>query len=200
MSRELWAGGALSVLALADLVRPFVLFRGGAALAALLLALAQGAMLRQARGVSAWSARLILPLFLASALASGAGVVSVAHPFLGSGGGRTPGGWTATLVALSLLAWVGYFTWPGDFAFRRATASLRARGTALGIFGVGHLLPLVLLTVGAWSSSPVWSAPAGVAILLGQFQAKAWLILRAGELRPVTIRYLRAGAFAGRAE
>jgi hypothetical protein len=143
---------------------------------------------------------LILPLFLTSALASGAGVLSVVHPFLGSGGGGTPGGWTATLVALSVLAWVGYLAWPGDLAFRRATASFRGGRTAVEVFGVGHLLPLGLLAVGVWISSPVWSALAGVAILVGQLRAKAWLILRAGELRPVTIRYLRAGAFAGRAE
>ncbi|MEK6530392.1 MAG: hypothetical protein AABZ48_05825, partial [candidate division NC10 bacterium] len=62
----------------------------------------------------------------------------------------------------------------------------------LGIFIVGHLLPLVLLVLGRRSPALAAAAAslAGVGILIGQLQAKARLILKMGVLRPITIASL----------
>lgn len=192
MSRELWAGGAFVACAALDLFHPLLGWRVVAASAALLLALAQGVILSRAKGVSAWCVPLMPSLFLISALVSGAGILSLALPLLGAGGrGGALEGWLAGLVVLSALVWAGYLTWPGDLAFQRATASFRAPGTVAGVFGLGHLLPLFLLALGLRDPSFVWAVLAGALVLQGQLQAKAWLVLKAGELRPVTIPHLR---------
>jgi formate-dependent nitrite reductase membrane component NrfD len=192
MSRELWAGGAFIALSAADLLDPRLVWRVGAVLAALLLALAQGAILSRAKGVSAWSVPVMPLLFLVSALVSGAGTLILTLPLSVPGGaGRALEGWTAGLLLLSALVWGSYIGWPGGPAFRQATASFRTAGTLVGIFGVGHLLPLFFLTVGLWVPTFLWAALAGALLLEGQLQAKARLILRAGELRPITIPHFR---------
>lgn len=190
MSRELWVGGAFSVFAITDLLWPFLTLRVAATVAALLFALAQGAILWRAKGVSAWSVPLMPPLFLASAFISGAGMLGLILPLLG--GGDNPGSLAVSmggLIVLSALVWAGYLAWPGDLAFRRATAAFWTNTTVVGVFVLGHLVALLLL--GFWASAFVWTmAAAGILVLLGQLQAKAWLILRSGVLRPITIPHL----------
>lgn len=191
MSRELWAGGAFVLAAATDLVRPHLGWRIAGTLAALLLVLAQGAILSRAKGVGAWNVPLMPSLFLVSALASGAGVLALALPLLGVAGvGELPRV-MAGLVVLSALVWAGYLAWPGDVAFRRATASFMVPSMVVGVFVAGHVIPLALLGLAIEARVSLWSALAGVLVLLGQLQAKAWLILRAGELRPITIPSLR---------
>lgn len=192
MSRELWVGGAFCVLAVADLLRPLLLLRLGAALAALLLAFAQGAILWRANGVSAWSVPVTPPLFLASALTSGAGVLGLILPLVVAGDvGGALAAWMGGLIVLSAFVLAGYLIWPGDPAFREATASFWTLSTVGGVYGVGHLLPLWFLLLGLWNPAVVWAALAGGLLLLGQLQAKAWLILRSGQLRPITIPHLQ---------
>ncbi|MFQ5521228.1 MAG: hypothetical protein ACE5FK_07515 [Candidatus Methylomirabilia bacterium] len=191
MSRELWAGGAFCVFAAADLVQPLLVLRLGAVSTALLLAFAQGAILWRANGVSAWSVPVTPPLFLASALISGAGILGLILPLVVTGNvGGALAVWMGGPTVLSALVWAGYLSWPGDPAFRQATASFWTFSTVGGVYGVGHLLPLGLLLLGLWKPAVVWTVVAGVLLLLGQLQAKAWLLLRAGELRPITIPYL----------
>lgn len=191
MSRELWVGGAFVLFAVADLLRPLLAWRIGAVASALLLTLAQGAILSRAKAVSAWSVPLMPVLFLVSALVSGAGVLGLGGLWWVPGHAEALASWMAQLTILSALVWGGYLTWPGDLAFRRATAAFRADAKVAVVFVAGHLLPLLFLTVGYKSPGLIWGALAGVAILLGQLQAKAWLVLRAGELRPITIPQLR---------
>lgn len=191
MSRESWVGGAFVALAAVDLVRPWLGWRLAAALAALIFALAQGWVLRNCRGVAAWNVPLLPPVFLASSLVSGAGVLGLAAPVGGLGAERLAVG-TIGLILLSGLAWGVYLTVPRGSAFREGTAVLRQDMAILGIFVVGHVVPLVVLVVGLRSPQYFFAAAflAGAGILIGQLQAKAWLILRAGLLRPITISNL----------
>ncbi|HEX9125987.1 MAG TPA: hypothetical protein VF948_06270, partial [Methylomirabilota bacterium] len=73
MSRELWIGGAFVLLAAVDIGFPLPLYRALALAAAVLLALAQGMILRASRGVSAWDVPIMPWLFLLSAAVSGSG-------------------------------------------------------------------------------------------------------------------------------
>jgi len=179
MSRETWAGGAFIALAGLDFLLPWVGWRLAAALAALFFTLAQGWVLSHCRGVAAWNMPILPLVFLVSALASGAGILGLLTPF----GSREPERLAlqmAALIVLSGFAWIVYSVW------------LRQDSAVLGIFIVGHLLPLVILVVGLRSPAyaSVAAALAGVGVLIGQLQAKAWLILKMGVLRPITIASL----------
>src|SRR5512137_352757 len=73
MSRELWIGGVFVLLVAADIAFPLRLHRAQAFAAAVLLALAQGMILRCSRGIAAWDVPIMPWLFLLSAAVSGAG-------------------------------------------------------------------------------------------------------------------------------
>ncbi|MBI4637722.1 MAG: dimethyl sulfoxide reductase anchor subunit [Candidatus Rokubacteria bacterium] len=193
MSRELWLGGAFVLLAAAELVAPGPVPRLGAALAAAALALAQGFILRRARGIAAWDVPPMPLVFLASALVSGTGLwilVEVA-------GGRPLGGGALGLILLVLVGgafvWLAYVTWSREDAFVKALAPLSADGAAIELVGLGYVLPVALVALGL--AVPAWvrvTMPLAAALMIaGQVRAKAALVLRAGQLRPIALPHLR---------
>ena len=193
MSRELWIGGIFVLLITADIAFPLRLHRALALAAAVLLALAQGMILRRSRGIAAWDVPIMPWLFLFSAAVSGAG----AYMLLEVLAGRTvpPVVIEASLVLLVAAFGLGraYVFTPAGHAFRDATASLRdGRSGRVGV-GVGTVIPLGALAVAL--ASPAAAAPAvalaGLAMVAGQAHFKAELIVRAGLLRPVTVPTLR---------
>jgi formate-dependent nitrite reductase membrane component NrfD len=193
MSRELWIGGAFVLLAVADMLFPLRLHRAQAAVAAVLLTVAQGFILRRARGIAAWDVAIMPALFAASALVSGAGLYLLVEV----GTGRVPRamllGAVLLLLAADLVAWARYLTWSQEAAFVEAVRPL-AEGRDLRIVvGAGHLAPFLLAALAA--ARPALAAPAlalaGALMIAGQFRAKAHLILSAGRLRPITLAGLR---------
>ncbi len=193
MSRELWIGGAFMLLAAADIAFPLRIFRAQALAAAVLLALAQGFILRRSRGVAAWDVPVMPWLFLLSAAVSGAG----AYMLLEVVAGRTvaPAVLTASILLLVLALWVGgaYVATPAGHAFREATASLRDGSAGRVAAGLGGALPLaaLALALGAPAMAAPAAALAGLCMVAGQACFKAELILRAGFLRPITVANLR---------
>ncbi len=198
MSRELLIGGAFVVLAVADLAFPLPLFRVLGVLAALVLALAQGFIVRRARGITAWSVSLMPTLFLLSALLSGSGL----YLLIEVGEGPRPGVFVIAMVALlavGLAAWMRYVGWSSEPAFVRAVEPLaRGRGARL-IVGAGYIAPFLLVALGFVVPALVGPAlaVAGVLMVGAQFYAKALLILAAGQFRPVTLAGLRIQRFVG---
>lgn len=188
MSRELWAGGLFIATAAADLFLPWGGFQIVALWAALLLLVAQGSILSEARGVAAWDSPLLPFVFVASGLVTGAGVLGIMAALLGGESARLIPT-AAGLLLLSGGGWIGYLAWPGDAAFLGATASLRERRAHVGILGIGHALPLLLLLAAVWfpERSVGFLALGGVAMLIGALWAKAALVLRAGQFRPITL-------------
>jgi DMSO reductase anchor subunit len=193
MSRELWLGAAFVVLVLADALRPLGPLRAGAAVAGLLLALAQGFIVRGARGIPAWNVPVMPTLFALSALVAGAGL----HLVVAVAARRLPSGPALAAVVLlligSLWIWVRYLVWSSEPAFADAVAPLTRGREARLVVGAGLLAPLLLVAgAAAW---PVVALPAlalaGVLMVLGQLHAKARLVLTAGRLRPVTLAGLR---------
>ena len=193
MSRELWIGGVFVLLVAADIAFPLRLHRAQALAAAVLLALAQGMILRRSRGIAAWDAAVMPWLFLFSAAVSGSG----AYLFLEVLAGRTVAPIVIEACLVLLVAALGldraYVFTPAGHAFRDATASLRnGRAGRFGV-GVGTVIPLGALAVAL--ASPAAAAPAvalaGLAMVAGQALFKAELILRAGLLRPITVPTLR---------
>lgn len=189
MSRELLLGIAFVLLVAADLAVPLRLHRAQALVAAVLLALAQGFIVRRARGVTAWDVPIMPLLFLLSALLSGAG----AYLLVEVGAGRSPlparVGALLALIVVAFIAWSRYLAWTSEESFTRAVAPLRESRSVLGIDGAGYGLPLLfgLLALAA----PAVAGPAlglvGLLLIAGQAYAKARLILAAGRLRPITL-------------
>ena len=192
MSRELWIGGAFILLAAGELAFPLRLHRAPAVVAALALALAQGFILRRARGITAWDVPLMPLLFLLSALISGSGLYLLIEVV----GGRPAGAALLAVLALlgaGLAAWLRYLGWSGEPAFVRAVEPLaRDRAWRL-IVGGGYIAPLGLVTLAAML--PGLARPAlmvaGALMLGAQLHAKTLLILAAGQFRPITLRGLR---------
>ncbi len=189
MSREVLIGIALVLLVAADLAFPLRLHRAQALVAALLLALAQGFIVRRARGVTGWDVPIMPLLLLFSALLSGAG----AYLLLEVGAGRAPSS-TVVAVVLALIVvgfgvWARYLVWTSEDSFSRAVAPLRAGIPALVIDGAGYGLPLLigLLALAAPATAGPALGLAGALLIAGQVYAKARLILAAGQLRPVTL-------------
>ncbi len=188
MSRELLFGSAFLVMALLEFVRPLTVHRITASVAAVLFMLAQGFIPARAKGIAAWRVPVLPALFVASGLVSGAGLLGVLQPIAGSEAVKLDLA-IAGLILASALLWGTYLLWPGGAAFRSATAALRDDNALLGIFVAGHFLPLLFLVAGlkAEAIAQYGVAAGGVGILAGQLHGKAWLILRAGALRPITI-------------
>jgi DMSO reductase anchor subunit len=193
MSRELWIGGVFVLLVAADFAFPLRLHRAQALAAAVLLALAQGMILRRSRGIAAWDAAVMPWLFLLSAAVSGAG----AYMLLEVLAGRTvpPAVLAAGILLVILTFWAGraYVSTPAGHAFREATASLRDGAAGRLAAGLGGALPLGALAV-ALASPPAAAtaaALAGLAMVAGQAYVKTELIVRAGLLRPITVANLR---------
>lgn len=193
MSRELWIGGVFVVLAVAGLLAPLPVLRALAAAAAVLLALAQGFILRRARGIAAWDVPIVPPLFVTSALVSGAGLYLVGEATAGRVLPAALPGAALVLLAANLAAWVRYLTWSPEASFVAAVRPLgRGRDRRI-VLGAGHLAPFVLVAFAA--GRPALAAPAlvlaGALMIAGQLHAKARLILSAGQLRPITLAGLR---------
>ncbi|MBI2528311.1 MAG: dimethyl sulfoxide reductase anchor subunit [Candidatus Rokubacteria bacterium] len=192
MSRELWVGGGFIVLAGAELVFRLVWLRYPAAAAAIGLCLAQGWILRHARGVAAWDVPLMPLVFLQSAIVSGTGLLVLVEVAAGRG---LDGAFliaAALGVVAGMLVWRGFVGWPGGPAFVRSTAALKSGRAGVVILAAGYLAPLLLGTLAVTLPTGGAGALALGAILMvaGQVYAKAELILTAGQLRPITLANL----------
>ncbi|MBI1737324.1 MAG: polysulfide reductase NrfD [Candidatus Rokubacteria bacterium] len=189
MSRELVVGGAFMAFAVADLVAPAPTLRALAAMAAIGLAVAQGVLLRHARGVPAWNVAIMPVVFLLSALSSGAGLLLLLEVLAG----RTPGpvslGVTLPLLAVAMVVWLGYLTWSDDAAFLAATTALRQGALSIDIVVLGYVGPFVTgaLALALTEYAALLIAVAAALMIAGQARAKWALIRRAGDLRPITL-------------
>jgi len=193
MSRELWLGAVFVLLVAADIVFPLPFLRAPALAAAVLFALAQGFIVRQARGIPAWDVSAMPWLFLLSAGVSGAGAFLVIEA--NNHRALAPRVLLASMLLLIVSLWAGrvYVSASGGRGFREATAGLRHGPLAKIIAGGGLLLPLGVLVVAL--AAPAIAGPAaglaGALMVAGQVYAKRELILEAGQLRPITVAHLR---------
>lgn len=195
MSRELWFGGAFAVLALSEHIVAVPGQRLLAVLAALALVLAQGFILRRARGVAAWDVAAMPLVFLASALLSGFGLLALADVATGH---RPAAAFMASLLVLlpiGVLVWLAFVTWSVDEPFASSTRVLREGPVAVTIVAAGYVVPFALVALGVALPDVAGRTAvlAALSILGAQIHAKAMLILAAGHLRPITLSHLTLG-------
>lgn len=195
MSRELLIGIAFVLLIAADLAFPLRVHRAQALVAATLLAVAQGFILRRARGIPAWNVPIVPALFLLSALLSGAGMYLVVEAAAGRPPQPAVVGAVLGLVVIGFFAWARYLVWSREPAFVQSVATLRQRRSALVIEAGGYGLPVLLglLALATPAAAGPLLALAGALLVAGQVQAKACLIRAAGRLRPITLAISRPG-------
>ena len=189
MSRELVLGVVFTALAASELVAPAPTLRMAAAGAAVALALAQGFIVRRARGVVAWDVG-VMPLgFLLSALVSGNGLFLVLELAAGRPPGAAALGGTLVVLLVGLIVWLAYLVWSREESFQRATQTLRAGAIAISIAGGGYVAPLLLLATALAVPAALVpaAAVAGVLMVAGQVHAKAALILQVATLRSITL-------------
>jgi hypothetical protein len=191
MSREAWLAGAFVVLSAAAWVRPAPALHLLTAGVALAFVLAQGMMVRHARGVIAWDVAAMPAVFLVSALLSGGGLLLL----LEAAAGRSPETpLLATMLVLTVVGmgtWLAYLTWSTDPAFVDAVRPLSRGTVAVAIIGLAYALPFVLLVVALLLDWPPAGAAAGVLTVAGHVVARWALVLEAGALRPITLATLR---------
>jgi phenylacetyl-CoA:acceptor oxidoreductase 26-kDa subunit len=191
MSRETLFAAIFIPSALFDGVFPFVPLQALALLAALALVTSQGFIVYRARGVTAWNVPSVPPLFVASGLAGGAGLLLLASALSAVLPERPMILSALASVLLSMLVWLRYLTLSGQ-AFHDATATLRRSASLSLTLGIGQIVPLVLLSVLlSLSLDTGWvrvlATLAGISLVLGGVMQKAGLILRAGYLRAIVL-------------
>ena len=156
-----------------------------AAMTGLGLALCQGMILREAKGVPAWSVPIMPHHFAASGMASGMGAFLIVAGLYNSRiliEGAAPYVVGLTLISVNLAIWLKYLaTPPHTPTFTRSMEVLRRSSYLAGIVGLGGVLPAMLLVAGLISAQSVPAAPmlAGAAMLAGGLIAKIALIQKA---------------------
>lgn len=205
MSRESLAAAVFVPAGLASAWWPRPPVVALAALAALAFVVSQGFIVYRSRAVPAWNCATIPPLFLASALASGAGAWLVIAAAMAQAHRASPA--LLMMIAASLVAdaggWLCYVAGRrSDGAFRSATAALRRPRSLVMIVGLGRALPLLLLA-GAWLAGSAPTSLRVAALLAGAATCgAAWLQKKAivrdcAWLRPVTLPLGKGGPQAG---
>jgi formate-dependent nitrite reductase membrane component NrfD len=188
MSRELWLGGVFALGAVASLAVDGPGPRVLAVATAVALTLAQGQILRHARGVAAWAVPPMPAVFLTSALVSGGGLLLLLEAWMD----RPPDqllGMTLVVLIVHVAVWSVFLNWSREPAFVEGVRPLRdAAGGAESLVG-SYLLPSlgVALAVAVPALGQPLAAAAGVLMVAGQVATKAALIKKAGQLRPITL-------------
>ena len=191
MSVEVLAGGLFIFAAFADWLFPRTVLHVTAACASMGLIVSHGFIFYRSRAMTAWNLPVIPLLFLSSALVLGGGLL-----FMGSAlSDDTLAYYTQVIVLACLVAdaavWAGYLLGSHEKNFVKATGLLRRPLAVFLVSGVGHLLPLVMVTVLMMTTDaaaetavrPFTMALAGLCMLIGGVSQKVILVLGANYLR-----------------
>jgi phenylacetyl-CoA:acceptor oxidoreductase subunit 2 len=149
-----------------------------AAVLALVFLYCQSRMLQAARGITAWSEPLSVPLLVGTGLTEGAGLFWLAQPWHGQGG-IAAGLLFGVLLLARVAVWFAYRQRLAGRVAARARKALDRAGRVLLIGGTA--LPLALLSAlmaGAAAALPV--ALAGLLAAAAGAYAKFSLVTRAG--------------------
>jgi len=182
MTREAIAATALFPVGLAAAAGAYFGV-GAAAWPAAALALAflycQSRMLQAARGISAWSEPLSVPLLVGTGLAEGAALFWLAQPLHGQGGVAAAMVF-GVLLLLRAAIWFGYRKRLAGRVAPRARNALDRAGRVLLVGGTAAPLALLLTGAGAGGASAALVALAGLLAALAGAYTKFTLVTRAG--------------------
>lgn len=182
MTREAIAATALFPVGLAAAAGAYFGV-GAAAWPAAALALAflycQSRMLQAARGISAWSEPLSVPLLVGTGLAEGAALFWLAQPLHGQGG-LAAAMVFGVLLLLRAAIWFGYRKRLAGRVAPRARNALDRAGRVLLVGGTAAPLALLLAGAGAGGAAAALVALGGLLAALAGAYSKFTLVTRAG--------------------
>ncbi len=183
-----------SVLVERLFVHPIV--HGTTVVSALGFMISQGFIVYRSRAVKAWNVSIMPIFFLSSGFASGFGIVLLVTVFA-----RVPlepivVSIGLTFIVLNSVIWFIYLYWPGGPEFYHATKKLRHPVTMTISLGLGHMIPLILLSlllinldkgISVETSNKI-VVISGLAILCGVASQKAEVIMLAGYTNKVVLK------------
>jgi phenylacetyl-CoA:acceptor oxidoreductase subunit 1 len=182
MSREAWLAGAFFPLAVLFLMTLSPWLGVMAGTVGLCFLIAQGMILKEAKGIPAWRTGRIVPLIILTSLGEGAGLFALFIPLPLM---------LAALVALRGAAWYAYLR-----ALERDGAPTRTlevlRSCRAWMFWGGLVLPLALIAYGLKFNAALAFVLAGLAVVATGWTLKFILVTRAGYQQGFAIE--RAGA------
>ncbi len=203
MAREAWIAFALFPVAAAAIWLQSGAGMIAAAALAVLFLYSQAMILKEAKGIPAWRAPLVVPLVFITGLAEGSGlflaVAALASPLRGT---VEPAA-AATVIAAALRAWA-WRIYLGELAAggapARSLAVLSAFRPWMLVFGL--VLPVLLAAAGFLASPPVAAASfalAGLASAAAGAALKFILVTRAGFNQGFALKHtpVRGSGMAG---
>jgi len=193
LSRETFFFSVFVPIAILDLFIPNLVFRALSIASALALMSSQGSILYQIRAITTWNVLLVPVFFISSGLASGGGVFLLIGGLTGS-----PLILSAIITVMAALSanlaiWFLYLNWIPSITFRAAIERLRRPFAMITIVGLGHILPLTLLTILVMfgKAESKWTiyveTVMGMAVLFGVILQKKALVLRASNMKAIII-------------
>jgi phenylacetyl-CoA:acceptor oxidoreductase subunit 2 len=195
ISRETIAFCIFIPLALLDLLMPHPSIRLLAVIAALGLLISQGFIVYRARAVTAWNVPIIPIFFITSSLASGYGLLLLLMAL----GGLYPDQRMTIIgfifAGLNLVIWFVYLFGSRSTPFFSATQMLRRSHSLILTVGLGHIIPLLLLSLllipQRFMVEPLlcfFAAISGALLFIGGAGQKAGIILSTGYFREMKLR------------
>lgn len=194
MSREVLGATLFFGGGLCHWFSPHAVWDAVGAVGTVLFALSHGFIVYRARAIPAWSTPFVVPFFLTSALAAGAGIWLVLAAC------RAPtlveAHVSIAFVAVFLLngaTWCAYVFVPREEHFRRATSALRRVRELLLAVGLCHLLPAILVlgtllrdgSVRGITAAGVFLA--GCLVIAGAWFQKHRILRTSGFLREIAL-------------
>jgi DMSO reductase anchor subunit len=193
LSRETFFWSIFLPIAVLDWLIPNLFFRIISVITALALMVSQGFILYQIRAIMGWNVPTIPALFISSGFTSGGGVA-----LLISGLDQSQLSLSSIIIGIialsvNLVIWFFYLYWSRKTVFCEAIKNLRQPLFLIITVGLGHILPLFLLSILAWlgrvNAGEFFHIVTltGLAILLGVIFQKKAIVERASKMKAIMI-------------
>jgi DMSO reductase anchor subunit len=197
ISRETLAFFSFFPAVVLDQLFPHPVLKIWAAVSALVFMITQGFIVSSSRAVPTWNVSIMPLLFLSSGLVSGSGIVLL---LAASGRLSIDGNFmliSVIFTIINLLIWIFYLRWSNSADFKSATEALRSPFMIFIVIALGHAFPILLLLlfqirlyIGIEQAIPgTFAMISGFAIIIGITAQKAGIILFAGYIRKVALKF-----------
>jgi DMSO reductase anchor subunit len=197
ISREALAFAFFALTVILDQFFPHLIFKVCAGLSALFFMVAQGFILYSSRAVKTWNVFIMPFFFVSSGFVSGAGVVL----FLAASGRMAIGDgfllFSLICAIINLAIWFFYLQWSIADDLQSETKALRHPSKMFFTIVFCHAITILILFlfqiqsyIGLDYSFPhILITISGISIIIGVAAQKAGIVLSAGYIRKITLKF-----------